>query len=84
MSQSFHFPTLEYLKFGNIFSSSLGNFNFKIFPDVDDCKIKVIIWQGQNCLDASEELFDKIFELSDDGLDEMISWIKDNYKNFKC
>ena len=84
MNQSFHFPTLEYLKFGNIFSSSLDDFNFKIFPDIDACKIKAIIWQGHNCLDASEALFEKIFGLSEDGFGEMINWIKDNYENFKC
>lgn len=84
MNQGFHFPTLEYLKFGNIFSSSLDDFNFKMFPDIDDCKISVVIWQGHNCLDASEALFEKIFGLSEDGFGEMINWIKDNYENFKC
>lgn len=83
MNQNLHFPTLEYLKFGNIFSSSYGNFNFKIFPNVDDCKIKVVIWKGQNCLDVSEALFENFFDLSDVGFNEMIDWVKSNYENFE-
>lgn len=84
MNKNFHFPTLEYLKFDNIFSSNLGDFNFKIFPYIDDCKIKVVIWKGQNCLDVSEILFEKMFSLSNAGINDALAWIIDRYENLKC
>lgn len=84
MNNNLHFPTLEYLKFGNIFSSSLGNFNFKIFPDMNDRKMKVVIWKGKNCLDVSEVLFEKIFSLSNEEFNGALAWISDKYDNLKC
>ena len=83
MNNNLHFPTLEYLKFGNIFSSSLGNFNFKIFPDTNDCKMKVVIWKGKNCLDVSEILFEKIFPLSDEGFNNALTWITSECDSLK-
>ena len=83
MNKNLHFPTFEYLKFGNIFSSSLGDFNFKIFPCIDDCEIKVVIWKGQNCLDVSEVLFEKIFSLSDEGFHDALIWVIDRYENLE-
>lgn len=84
MNQSLHFPTLEYLKFGNIFSSSADDFNFKIFPNVDDSKIRVVIWKGRNCLEVSEILFEKVFDLLDGGFNEALDWISNSYENFEC
>lgn len=84
MNKNLHFPTLEYLKFGNIFSSSLDDFNFKIFPCIDNCEIKVVVWIGQNCLDVSEVLFEKIFSLSDEGFHDALAWVTDRYENLNC
>ena len=49
-----HIPTLSNLKFGNIFSGSCKNFNFKIFPNCDEGKMKIAIWKGKNCFEKSD------------------------------
>ena len=56
-------PTYEYLKFGNIFSGSLGDFNFKIFPILEEKKVKVAVWKGEFCFEKSEIIFCEHFSL---------------------
>ena len=72
-------PTLEYLKFGNVFSGGVENFNFKMFPNIGENKVKIVVWEGENCCEKSNPLFEETFDLSLDGLEKAIAWLDDKY-----
>ena len=78
----FNLPTVEYLNFGNIFSSSLKNFNYKIFPKLEEKKLLVVVWQGRFCFEKSEALFKKEFNLKEDVAKEINLWLKEKHENF--
>lgn len=82
MDVNFNLPTLEYLTFGNIFSSSLKNFNFKIFPKLEEEKILVVVWEGKFCFEKSKTLFEKNFNLNSDVVEKIKLWLQEKYKTF--
>ena len=73
-------PTLEYLKFGNVFSGGVENFNFKMFPNVGENKVKIVVWEGKNCCEKSKSLFEETFDLSPGGFEKAVSWLNDKYE----
>lgn len=78
-SEIFDLRNFTYYKFGNIFSGSLNNFNYKIIPK--DEEITVIIWHGKLCSDLAKIEIEKKFPLTEEGFDQMIKWLEDLYKN---
>lgn len=76
MEKIIYVPTYEYLKFGNIFSSSLGDFNFKIFPMVKENSVRVVVWKGKFCFENSEMLFCENFVLKDDVGLKIKDWLE--------
>ncbi len=74
--KNLHIPTLSNLKFGNIFSGSCKDFNFKIFPNCDEVKMKIAVWKGKNCFEKSDILQEKIFDLDEQGMQSAISWLE--------
>lgn len=66
-------PNFEIIDFKNIYSGSFRNINYKIFPDKET--VKVVIWEGMNCLDESEISEEKEFIWGREGYNEMIEYI---------
>lgn len=76
-------PTLYYFKEKNKFSGSIDKlFRYKIIPaDTLHC----VIWHGLfaiDCIDQSEIVAQEDFELSDDGLNQLIDWIEAKYMEY--
>ena len=82
MDVSFSLPTFEYLNFGNIFSSSLKNFNYKIFPKLEEKMLLVVIWKGRFCFEKSQALFKKEFSLKQDSIKKINLWLQEKYSIF--
>ncbi len=76
-------PTLYYFKEKNKFSGSIDKlFRYKITPD---SALHCVIWHGLfsiDCIDESEIVAKSDFELTDDGLNEMIDWIEAKYLEY--
>ncbi len=70
-----HMPSLAYLRFGNVFTGSRGAFNFKLFPNTDEQTVRMVVWTGRNCLDASEPQGEKTVALTESGWQEGKAWI---------
>lgn len=81
--KEFDIPGLTYFQEKNIYSGSKNTiFNYKIWPGE---KLKVTIWQGKKCLDKTPEqdlLDTQEFELSKEGIDNMIQWLETQSKEF--
>ena len=73
---NFDLPTCEYFKFGNIFSSSFKNFNYKIFPNCEDDTVRVVVWLGVFCLDVSEISFQEEFKMEEDLKNKLKFWLE--------
>ena len=80
-TSSLKLPSLELLKFGNIYSGSHCNFSFKIFPEVSDFKFKVFVWLGLNCFEKSEPVNSKEFDLDEEGLIKAQSWLLNEFES---
>lgn len=79
MKEKFDFslPTEEYLKFNNIFSGSLGEFNYKIFPKLEEGMVLVVVWKGRLCFEKSELLFRENFNLEERIKEKINLWLNE-------
>jgi len=76
-------PEISYFKSGNIYIGSINKapklnettFNYKITPQNDI--IEVEIWFGMYCIGLSTVEIKREFPLSEDGINQMISWINE-------
>ena len=75
----FEIPTSEYFKFGNVFSASKDNFNYKIFPELEKGKARVAVFMGNLCYEKSEILFEKYFELAEGFVKDICLWLSGKY-----
>ena len=75
-------PCLEFLGFENIYSGSYDNFNFKVFPEVCELKVKVVVWLGCCCLEKSEPLSSQEFDLNEQGHALAQKWLFEKFENF--
>lgn len=79
-------PEVNYFISGNKFSGSIkkgikvdeSTFNYKIIPK--EGKIEIVSWFGVNCIDKSKIVNTATFELTTEGVNEMINWINENSK----
>lgn len=78
-SEIFDLRRFYYYKSGNIFTGSLNNFNYKIIPDKEN--ITVLIWHGALCSELAEIETEKKFVLSEEGFEEMVKWLENEYKS---
>lgn len=83
MKDMFILPTVEYLKFNNIYSSGFDDFNFKIFPLVEEEKAEVVVWKGKFCFEKSELLFKETFKLDENFLCCVKNWLDEKYNEIK-
>lgn len=76
-------PEISYFKSGNIYIGSINKapklnettFNYKITPQSEN--IEVEIWFGMYCIGLSTVEIKREFPLSEDGINQMISWINE-------
>lgn len=79
MSQDlFDIRDFEFFKNKNIFSGSVNNYNYKIIPNGEN--FDVYAWLGGLCLDKSENAIKTTFPFTDEGLNQTVEWIKNQYK----
>ena len=81
-------PTLHTFAMNNIFTGSCGLFRFRAKPNVvmatpkevdfEQSSISVEFWHGLFCYEKSEMEGDRTFPMTEEGLDEMRSWLTDN------
>ena len=81
-------PTLHTFAMGNMFTGSCGNFRFKIEPNVEmanpkevdfeKSSIHAVYWHGPFCFEKSEMEAEATFSMSEEGRQEMKSWLESN------
>ena len=79
-------PTLHTFAMNNIFTGSSGLFRFRAVPNVvmktakevdfENSTIHVEYWHGLVCYEKSEMEGEETFPLTEEGREEMISWLK--------
>ena len=79
-------PTLHTFAMNNIFTGSSGLFRFRAVPnvvmktakevDLENSTIHVEYWHGLFCYEKSEMEGEETFPLTEEGREEMISWLK--------
>ena len=76
-------PTLEYLKFGNIFSGSFEGVNYKLFPKIEENCVRVVIFKGEFSFEECEDFKEKTFEIKKNLIEEIKLWFELEYENLK-
>ena len=79
-------PTLHTFAMNNNFTGSSGLFRFRAVPNVvmktakevdfENSTIHVEYWHGLFCYEKSEMEGEETFPLTEEGREEMISWLK--------
>lgn len=78
--ESFTILPLEYFSFGNKFSGSEGEFNYKITPDTEN--FHLIVWYGKLCSAKSETVASADFPLAEESRSEICQWLDEQYQLF--
>ena len=82
-----YLPTLHTFAMKNTFTGSCGLFRFKVVPsvtmngkevDFENSSITAEYWHGLFCYEKSEIEGEKTFPLSDQGREELISWLEEH------
>lgn len=63
-------------------SSAEKDFNYKVIPHCPkegDKLLKAYIWSGENCIGCSEGTEEKDFPLSEEGYEQMLHWLEEQY-----
>ncbi|MBQ2154134.1 MAG: hypothetical protein II437_03615 [Oscillospiraceae bacterium] len=85
MSEGVYLPVFHHFENGNVFTGSLGEFRYKITPDVhmktqkevdyDASSVKAEYWRGKLSYEFSNIEGEKTFALTPDACDEMRQWL---------
>ena len=78
-------PLLLWFQCDNPFSESEGNFRYCLSPKDNDEKERTLlleIWTGKFCKEKSEILHSQEFSMSDEGIQEAITVIKEKLNRF--
>ena len=73
MAEQLYLPTLSHWEYGNEWSGERGVARFLILPA--DGQMNVEMWRGPMCREFSQVLVTGQFPVSDEGIEEMRSWI---------
>lgn len=81
-------PTLHWFAMTNPFSGSSGDFRFMIKPNVtmktpkevdfEACSLHCEYWHGPFCYEKSDMEADMDFPMTEEGREEMCSWLMDH------
>lgn len=85
--EDFFIPTLHTFAMNNVFTGSVGDFRFKITPNIQKITPKEVdfatstilaeCWHGQFCYEKSTIEGQNTFPLTETGRSEMLSWLKE-------
>ena len=83
-----YLPTLHWFAMANLFTGSSGMLRFRAKPNVvmetakevdfEASSITVELWHGLYCYEKSEMEGSREFPMSDEGLQQMKSWLEEN------
>lgn len=83
-----YMPTLHTFAMKNIFTGSVGQFRFRVKPDVvmatakevdfEASSIFVEYWHGLFCYEKSEMEGSETFPMTEEGRQAMIDWLKEH------
>jgi hypothetical protein len=84
-----YLPNLHSFAMDNIFTGSLGNFRFRIVPQVvkpkgskeiifEESSMVAQFWHGVLCYEMSTVEAEKTFPLTEEGRLEMKQWLQEN------
>jgi len=73
-------PDREYFGYGNIYSGSRKEFNYKITPK--DGILQTVVWYGKLCSEKSEPEASQEYPLDDRGLLELVDWLNGQYEQY--
>lgn len=77
--------SLNYYNYKNAFTGSYQGMNYRIIKAEEDSKevLRVWIWRGIYCFDKTpkEECLTCDFSFSEEGLEEVVTWLNKNYQN---
>ena len=84
-----YLPNLHSFAMDNIFTGSLGEFRFRIVPQVvkpkgskeiifEESSMQAQFWHGKLCYEKSEMEGEKTFPLSEEGRLAMKQWLQEN------
>lgn len=74
---------LEYFTFGNNFSGSRGDFNYKLLPNKDEGQLELLVWYGKRCSAKSPLEAQTLFPLSEEGRLAAQDWLREQYQLFR-
>lgn len=85
MEEKIFLPVLHWFDANNDFTGSLGEFRFKVTPNVvkltakevdfEKSTLKAEFWHGQFCYDLSEIEGSAEFPMSEDGRESLRAWL---------
>ena len=78
--ETIRIPDREYFGYGNIYSGSRKEFNYKIIPK--EGMLQTVVWHGKLCSEKSEAAASQEFPLEDHSLQELVNWLKDQYEQY--
>ena len=82
-----YLPTLHTFAMKNTFTGSCGLFRFKVVPsvamngkevDFENSSMTAEYWHGLFCYEKSEIEGEQTFPLSDQGREDLISWLEEH------
>lgn len=77
VSEIFEIPKFYYFESGNDFSGSKDDFAYKI---LNGEVLKCLTWHGRLCSMKAEIEHEAEFERTQEGFDNMIKWLEEQYK----
>ncbi len=78
VSKIFQIPKFYYFESGNDYSGSKNEFAYKI---INGEVLKCITWHGKLCSMKAEIEKEKEFEKTQQGFEELVSWLEEVYSN---
>lgn len=80
MEKEIKIPDQEYFGYGNIYSGSRKEFNYKISPKEETLQSE--IWYGRLCSEKSQTAAKADFPLNEDGVKELADWLNTQYEQY--
>ena len=77
VSEIFDIPKFYYFDSGNDYSGSKGDFSYKV---ITGDTLKCMTWHGRLCSMKAEIEHEAEFEHTQEGFDELIRWLEEQYK----
>lgn len=79
-SQEIHLPSLEYFKFYNGYTGSIGAYNYRIVPE--ESALKTAVWHSCLCFEKCEIVDTAEFSLDQEGVEQLKEWLTQQYLKF--